>query len=76
MNLERAILLVLSASRRPLSAQIVTSLVPQFIGGDYTISDVERALKVLESKGHTKGTWNEDFGTLWKETDEGRLRIS
>lgn len=76
MNLERAILLVLSASPRSLTPAIIKVQLPQFIEGDWTVSDVERTLKTLEGKGHAKGTFNEDTGTRWTTTDDGRLRIS
>lgn len=76
MNLECAILNVLSASPRAIPASAIAGFVPAFTGADSTITDVTAALKRLERKGHVKGTANEDLGTLWKETDDGRLRIS
>lgn len=77
MNLQRAILLVLSASKRPLTPAMIAAKLPQFIDGDYTADDVERTLKTsLQPDGEAKGTFNKDLGTLWKETDAGRLRIS
>jgi len=76
MNLEVAILNVLSASPRAIPATVILGFVPSFTGGDHTLTDVTAALKRLEAKGHAKGTSNEDRGTLWKETDDGRLRIA
>lgn len=76
MNLELAILNVLSASPRALNVQALAGYVPSFTGGDHTLADLNLALRSLEHKGHVKGTKNEDRGTLWKETDDGRLRCA
>jgi hypothetical protein len=76
MNLERAILLVISASPRPVSPRLIQGHLPEFTAGDWTLADIERALKTLEGKHQVKGTYSEDLGTLWKETAEGKLRIA
>ncbi len=76
MNLELAILNALSASPRALPVSVLVGTVPAFTGQDATQTDITAALRRLETKGHVKGTANEDRGTLWKETDDGRLRIS
>ncbi len=76
MNLELAILTVLAASPRALPATAIAGFVERFTGKPETITDIAAALRNMEHKGHTKGTGNEDRGTLWKETDDGRLRIA
>ncbi len=76
MNLEQAILNTLAASPRAIPATVIAGFVPSFTGTDATLTDLNAALKRLEAKGHVKGTANEDRGTLWKETDDGRLRIA
>lgn len=76
MNLQLAILNVLAASPRALTVPVIAGFVPSFTGTEPTITDVQRELNALERKGHVKGTANEDRGTLWKETDDGRLRIA
>jgi hypothetical protein len=76
VNLEMAILETLAASPRAIPATVITGFVSGYTGQDHTQTDVELKLKSLERKGHVKGTANEDRGTLWKETDDGRLRIA
>ena len=76
MNLEVGILNVLAASPRAIPATVVAGFIPKFTGSAETLTDINAALKRLEEKGHVKGTANEDRGALWKETDDGRLRIS
>ena len=76
MNLETAILSTLAASPRAIPATVLAGFVPGFTGKDETLADINAALRRLEAKGHAKGTANEDRGTLWKETDDGRLRIA
>ena len=76
MNIEVGILHVLTASPRAIPASVIIGFLPTFTGKDETLTDTTAALKRMEAKGHVKGTHNEDRGTLWKETDDGRLRIS
>lgn len=76
MNLQLAILQTLAASPRAIPATVIAGFVPAFTGRDETLTDINAALHRLEAKGHAKGTANEDRGTLWKETDDGRLRIA
>lgn len=75
MKLELAILNVLAASPRAIPVSVITPCVTEFTGREETQTDVVLALRQLEKKGHAKGTANEDRGTLWKETDDGRLRV-
>lgn len=77
MNIERAILLVLTASPRAITATVIQSKLTQFTGEPHTLADVNDALGRLERRDppQVKGTHTEDFGTLWKATDEGRLRV-
>jgi DNA-binding PadR family transcriptional regulator len=75
MNLERAILLVLSASPRAIPATVILPRLGEFLGGEHSLGDVTRTLHKLERDGEAKSTSNKDFGLLWKETDDGRLRI-
>lgn len=76
MNLELAILNVLSASPRALTSLQILGVVQSFTGKDDTLHDVKLALTRLEAKAHARGTLDEDRGTVWKETNEGRLRIN
>lgn len=76
MNLECGILNVLAASPRAIPASVVIGFISSFTGKDETLSDITSALKRMEAKGHVKGTANEDRGTLWTATDDGRLRIA
>ncbi len=76
MNLERAILLALSASPRAITANVIRGGLAAFIGGEHTLADVNAALARLEDEGEVKGTASKDFGVMWKETPDGRLRIS
>jgi hypothetical protein len=76
MNLERAILLVLSASKKAIPATIIEAGIGQFLSPIPPLADIERTLGQLARKGHAKGTADDDEGTLWKETADGRLRIS
>lgn len=76
MNLELAILNVLDASPRALPAGAIAGFVPTFLGQEPTVTDVVRALRSLENKGHAKGTAHEDKGAVYVLTAEGRLRIS
>lgn len=75
MNLEVAILNVLTASPRAIPATVIAGFVPAFTS-EATLTDITAALKRLEHKGHVHGTANEDRGTMWKETADGRLRIA
>lgn len=76
MNLECAILNVLTASPVAIPATVIRGYLPAHTGRDHTLTDITSALTRLEVKGHVRGTHNEDTGTKWKETDDGRLRIS
>lgn len=76
MNLERACLEVLSVSPRAINALTVSGFVGTFTGRPETLTDVVRALHSLETKGHAKGTADEDRGAVYQITAEGRLRIS
>jgi hypothetical protein len=76
MNLELAILNVLTGAERAIGVGRIRGFLPGFIGGEHTLSDVEIALHSLETKGHITGTFQEDRGTLWKETADGRLRLT
>ncbi len=76
MNLQVAILNILTASPKAIPVTVIAGFVPAFVGPEPTLTDITTALKTLEQKGHVKGTANEDRGTLWKETDDGRLRIA
>lgn len=76
MNLERAILNVLDAAPRAIPAGAIHGFVPTFLGSEPTLTDVVRALHKLETKGHAKGTADEDRGAVYVITAEGRLRIS
>lgn len=76
MNLELAILHTLAASPRAIPATVIAGFVPGFTGKDDTLTDINAALKRMERDGEVKGTANKDRGTCWKETDDGRLRIS
>lgn len=78
MNLELAILHVLDAATgaRPLPDAAIHAKVPLFAAEDFPLADVQRALNRLATKGHAKGTRDEDLGNLWIITPGGRLRIS
>jgi hypothetical protein len=76
MNLECAILHVLSASPRAIPVSVIAGFLPAFTGKDETQADIAAALKRMEDAAEVKGTSNKDRGTLWKETDDGRLRIA
>jgi Fe2+ or Zn2+ uptake regulation protein len=76
MTLDLAILNVLSASPRAISAQAVASFAGNFTGKEETLSDVKRTLEKLEREGFVRGTSDPDRGSLWKETADGRLRAS
>jgi len=76
VKLERAILKMLAASRRALTATIIADQIRERLQIETTATDVTLALRRMETEGDVKGTHNADFGTMWKETDEGRLRIS
>lgn len=76
MNLELAILNVLMASPNAIPVGVIAGHVSHFTGKPETIADLNAGLKRLEQKGHAHGTANQDRGTLWKETDDGRLRAA
>ncbi len=76
MNLEVAILNILAASPRAIPATVIRGFLPSFTGKSETLTDIDAALARMETKGHVKGTGDEDKGALWKETADGRLRIS
>ncbi len=76
MNLELAILIVLSGSPRALPAIRILPFLPASINREATLHEVEQALKSLQAKGHVKGRHNDDLGIVWKETDEGNLRTA
>lgn len=76
MKIEVAILHVLAASPRAIPATVIRGFLPALTGNPETLADIDAALDRLEAKGHARGTANEDTGTLWKETADGRLRIA
>lgn len=76
MNLECAILNVLDATPRAVTAGVILGFAPKFTGAEHTLAEIERALRRLEEKGHVKGNPNPDRGTVWMATDDGKLRIS
>lgn len=76
MTIEPAILHVLSASPRALPVSVIAGFLPAFTGRPATLTDITAALHRLERKNQAAGTAHEDHGTLWKETADGRLRIS
>ena len=76
MTLELAILNALVGSPRAIPSTVISGFVAAYTGEPATLGDIDLALRRLEKKGHVKGTANEDRGTLWKETDDGRLRLS
>ena len=76
MNIEVAVLNVLSASPRALPVGVIRGELPAYLDEDHTLGDIEAALKRLERKGHVAGTRHEDRGTLWTATADGRLRIA
>ncbi len=75
MNIELAILTVLAGAPRAVNAAVIAGFMGGLIGRDATITDIGNACRSLETKGHAKGTHDEDRGTLWAITPDGRLRI-
>jgi hypothetical protein len=76
VNLETAILEVLSASPRAIPTAIISAYLPTTSGRRETHADIDAALRRLEGKQQVVGTCHEDKGTLWKETADGRLRLA
>lgn len=75
MNLQRAILLVLLASTRPIGARVIKGFLPGFIDGDFTEAQISEACADLKQQGEVNGAPLKDVGMLWQITPEGRLRI-
>lgn len=78
MKIELEILDVLAASPRAIGPFVIAGLLP----GQESIADVRRTLRNLQSKGDVKCTKTTEVDPdgqvkfVWKETDDGRLRIS
>lgn len=76
MKLDLAILNVLEASPRALPVEVIAGFTPAFTGRSSTLADLNAALRRLERSHDVIGTTHRDYGTVWKETAEGRLRIA
>lgn len=77
MNIELAILLVLTSSQRSIPAGLIQAKLGQFTPDTPSLTDIDRICRALErtSPPEVKGTFNKDAGMLWKETDDGRQRL-
>ena len=81
MKLQPAILNVLDAAGRALSADAILAFVPQFSGEldrvkpEQQLGKVDGALSLLVELGHVKRVPNIDRGFVYTITDDGRARI-
>jgi hypothetical protein len=78
MNLERTILTALgNVHPRQLPNEVLRADVQLMCPGERVpLSEYNKALSALETKGQVVGVTSEDSGTLWKITPAGRARLA
>jgi len=76
VTLEKAVLLALVSWKKAVPAPAVLNRLDQFLDHAHSLADVQNVLRALEATRPPEviGTGTKDFGILWKETADGRLR--
>jgi DNA-binding PadR family transcriptional regulator len=75
VNIDLAILNVLSATPRALPVATIARETEEYLHREPSHMDVNVALRRLQAKGLVKGTEKPLVGTVWIATEEGKLAI-